>query len=341
MFFTTVLRVGAQEFKRNTNYFVAAIGFWNVENLYDTLNDQWKNDEDFTPVGAYAWTGIRYRQKIQNLSFAISQIAKETSPDGLALLGLCEIENRMVLEDLVNSPDLKLRNYQIVHLEGPDARGIDPAFLYNPKYFQLQKAKSYPVKMVIDSTYKTRDILLVSGVFLGEPLSILINHWPSRRGGELSSRPNRNKAAQLARALVDSLQGSDSTLKIIVMGDFNDDPVNESVRKNLQTTGSIQKVNRSVLLNPMEKLYKEGIGSLAWKDNWNLFDQIIFNQQLCATDFKNWQFYSAHVFNKSFLRSDLPADKGYPFRTFFGPKYLGGYSDHFPVYILIAKEKTN
>lgn len=331
----------SQKPEKSKDYYIAAIGFWNLENLYDTLNDQWKNDEDFTPVGMYAWNGERYRTKLQNLSYAIAQMGKEQTGDGLALLGLCEVENRMVVEDLVNTPELKNRNYKIVHIEGPDARGVDPSFIYNPKYFKLTKSLTYPVTLLTDSSHKTRDILVISGLFLGEPLSVLVNHWPSRRGGELSSRPNRNRAGELLRHIADSITSSDSTTKVIMMGDFNDDPVNESVKLKIGTVARAELAVNGKYYNPLEKLYKQGIGSLAWQDSWNLFDQIILNRQLVPGNFSSWQYYGVRVFNTPFLSSDLPSEKGYPFRTFAGAKYLGGYSDHFPVYIFIAREKKH
>ena len=338
-FCVSLITAFSQKFEKNKEYYIAAIGFWNLENLYDTLNDQWKNDEDFTPVGLYAWNGERYRTKLQNLSYAIAQMGKEQTGDGLALLGLCEVENRMVVEDLVNTPELKSRKYKIVHIEGPDARGVDPSFIYNPKYFKVTESLAYPVTLVTDSAHKTRDILVVSGLFLGEPLSVLVNHWPSRRGGELSSRPNRNRAGELARHIADSITATDSTAKVIIMGDLNDDPINESVKLKIGTVARTELAMSAKYYNPMEKLYKQGIGSLAWQDSWNLFDQIIVNHRLVPGNYSTWQFYGVRVFNTSFLSSDLPSEKGYPFRTFAGAKYLGGYSDHFPVYIFLAKEK--
>jgi hypothetical protein len=331
--------VFAQQFQSNREYYIATIGFWNVENLYDTLNDQWKNDEDFTPVGLNAWNGERYRTKLKNLSYAIAQMGKEHSEDGLAILGLCEVENKMVVEDLINTPELKNRNYKIVHIEGPDARGVDPSFVYNPKYFKVLKALAYPVVLLTDSAHKTRDILVVSGLFLGEPMSFLVNHWPSRRGGEMSSRPNRNRAGEIVRHIADSITSKDTSAKVIIMGDLNDDPVNESIKKKIGTFSNLKASLKNGYYNPMEKLYKGGVGSLAWQDTWNLFDQILLNHKLLPGVYETWQFYSVRVFNKTFLSSDLPSDKGYPFRTFAGAKYLGGYSDHFPVYIIIAKEK--
>ena len=227
--------VFAQKLQKDKNYFISAIGFWNVENLYDTLNDQWKNDEEFTPAGTNAWTGSRYRTKIDRLAEVIGMMATDVTPDGLAIVGLCEIENKNVVQDLVNSKRIKSRNYQIVHIEGPDARGVDPSFIYNPVYFKLTKAVSYHVTLVTDSAHKTRDILVVSGSLAGEPLTVLVNHWPSRRGGELASRPNRNAAAKIARHIADSITLADPKAKVAIMGDFNDDPTNVCVKDVIGT----------------------------------------------------------------------------------------------------------
>ena len=333
--------VNAQKLEKNKNYFLSALGFWNVENLYDTLNDQWKNDEDFTPSGTNAWSGPRYRTKIDHLADVISQMATDVTPDGLAILGLCEIENKSVVKDLVNSPRLKKRNYQIVHIEGPDARGVDPSFIYNPTYFKVTKAISYHVTYVTDTAHKTRDILVVSGSFLGEPLTVLVNHWPSRRGGEMASRPNRNAAAKVARHIADSITYDNPNAKIAIMGDFNDDPVNVCIKDVIKTYNSIPKAKDDEFYNPMEKLYDDGIGSLAWQDSWNLFDQIMLNKPWLPKNYEGWQYYAVRIFNKAFLKSDFGNYKGYPFRTYSGGAYTAGYSDHFPVYVVIAKENIS
>ncbi len=344
LFFTLVLFFAtgglAQTLAKEKNYFIAAIGFWNVENLYDTLNDRWKNDEDFTPDGNNRWTGERYRKKIERLAEVISQMATDATPDGLAILGLCEVENRKVVEDLVNAPVLKQRHYQVIHIEGPDARGVDPSFVYNPNYFKVSKAISYRVKLVTDSTHKTRDILVISGLLLNEPVSILVNHWPSRRGGEKASRPNRNAAATLARHIADSITTHNPKAKVIVMGDLNDDPVNDCVKKNIGTYADILQAKEKLYYNPMENLYKQGNGTLAFKDSWNLFDQLLLNNQWIPGDYKTWKYYTVRVFNKDFLKVASGNFKGYPWRTYNGSVYAGGYSDHFPVFIVIAREKN-
>jgi len=315
---------------------VAAIGFWNVENFYDTLNDKWKNDEEFTPDGVNGWNGERYRLKVDRLGEVIGKMATAVTPHGLSLLGVCEVENKGVLGDLVRSPRLQGRNYQFVHIEGPDIRGVDVALIYNPSYFKVQEALAYPVKMVTDSLYRTRDILVVSGQFLGEPLAVLVNHSPSRRGGELLTRPNRVSAARVARKIADSISVSNPNMKIIIMGDLNDDPTSESVKKHIHTCGDAEQVIPGVYFNPMEKPYKDGIGSLAWADSWNLFDQVLLNHAWLDSG-NSWHYRAVRVFNEPFLRSDYGNFKGYPFRTYAGGTYAGGYSDHFPVYIIIER----
>lgn len=329
----------AQHLDKNKSYLISAIGFWNVENLYDTLNDKWKNDEDFTPEGLNAWSGRRYLTKIDRLSEVIEKMGTDVTPDGLAILGLCEVENKSVVQDLVNSPRLKKRRYKLVHIEGPDPRGVDPSFIYNPDYFTVTKTVAYHVKLVTDSTHKTRDILVVSGMFLGEPLTVLVNHWPSRRGGELLGRKNRNAAARLARHIADSVTTADPAAKVVIMGDLNDDPTNDCVKKYIGTYADIHKAESGLYFNPMEQLYKDGIGTLAWRDSWNLFDQVMLNSQWNPTGYASWQYYAVRVFNKPFVKSDFGAFKNYPFRTYSGSNYTGGYSDHFAVYVVIAKER--
>lgn len=333
--------LSSQVLDKTKNYYIASIGFWNVENLYDTLNDPFKFDEDFLPEGSYKWNGQRYLKKLEHLSDVISEMGTDVSPDGLAILGLCEIENKSVVKDLINTPKLKQRNYQIVHFDGPDARGVDPALIYNPKYFTVTKWRSYHVTVVTDSAHKTRDQLVVSGLFAGEPLTVIVNHWPSRRGGELLSRANRISAAKMARHIADSIMKLDTKNKVIIMGDLNDDPTNESVKKHIKTSSDVKRTAEDEFYNPMENLYKQGIGTLAWEDSWNLFDQILLNKPLISNSFKTFQYYKAFVFNKPYLRGDYGNFKGYPFRTYSGGIYSGGYSDHFPVYVLMVREKDS
>lgn len=315
-----------------------AIGFWNVENLYDTINDPLKEDDEFTPNGINKWSGDRYRKKIEHLSDVISEMGTEIVPEGPAVVGLCEVENEAVLIDLVASLKLKKRNYNIIHFEGPDARGIDPALLYNPRIFKVQKTARYNVKLVSDSLHKTREQLVVSGLLDGEEICFIVNHWPSRRGGEQETKANRIAAADVTRHIVDSIQKIQPKCKLVIMGDLNDDPFNESVKVHLQTNADKTTLKEKELFNAMEGLQKEGLGTIAYKDNWNLFDQFIISKSLVNDGKGKLHFLSSHIFNKDFVKEPEGKYKGQPFRTYAGTKYLGGYSDHFAVYLILTKK---
>jgi hypothetical protein len=334
-----VVSLQGQTLKKDKNYYISAIGFWNVENLYDTLNDPKKDDEEFLPQGARSWTGSRYWVKINNLAKVISEMATDATPEGLSIIGLCEIENKNCLDDIAKDPQLKSRNYQTILVEGPDKRGVDPGLMYNPKHFKVTKVVTYGILLPYDTAHKTRDQLVVSGSFFGEPLTIIVNHWPSRSGGELKSRPGRIVAAKMARHIADSVTRLDPKNKVIIMGDLNDDPTNESVKNIIKTFGKLEDAKDNQYYNPMEPLCKKGIGTLSYNDSWNLFDQTLLNKPLWPDGYKSFEFYKAFVFNKPYLKSDFGNYRGSTFRTYSGESYTGGYSDHFPVFILLVKEK--
>jgi len=328
----------AQKLEKGTNYHIVVVGFWNVENLYDTIDDPKKDDQEFLPNGTNLWNTSRYLRKLDHLAEVIKQMGEEFTPDGPAVLGMCEVENINVLKDLAKQEKIANRNYQAILIEGPDARGVDPALMYNPKYFKPEKSVSYPVKLVTDSAHKTRDILVVYGKLLGEPFAFLVNHWPSRRGGEEASRPNRIAAAKIARHIADSITASNPNIKIMIMGDFNDDPINESIKKYIRTYDDLKRTRDDEFFNPMERLYKKGIGTLAYQDQWNLFDQILINKPLLPSDYSTLQYFDVKIFNKPFVRNDFGNFRGYPFRTIVGGNYQGGYSDHFAVYVGLARK---
>lgn len=317
---------------------VACVAFYNVENLFDTINTPGVNDIEFTPEGTNRWNTAKYTHKLKNLAEVIAQIGNDLTPDGPAILGLSEIENRQVIEDLISQPQIKSRNYQIVHYDSPDRRGVDVAMIYNPAYFKLISSSSHTLTIEGRDDFFTRDQLLVTGELLGERVHILVAHWPSRSGGEKRSRPMRIAAAQLGRSIIDSIRAAEPNAKIMYMGDLNDDPVNVSVRDHMHAIGNLAKIQPGQLFNPFEDFYKKGIGSLAWRDSWNLFDMVLLTQPLLSKQENTLRFHKAGVFNKKFLRQPEGRFQGYPFRTFAGGVYLGGYSDHFPVYIFLIKE---
>lgn len=321
---------------------VAAIGFYNLENLFDTLDNPTTNDADFLPGGRLLWNTPKYISKQANMAKVIAQLGTELNPDGVAILGVAEVENRKVLEDLVAQEALKSRQYKIVHYDSPDERGIDCGLLYQPKYFKVLGSKAYPVALkdpktgVVDFT---RDILYVSGTFDGEPMHLMVGHWPSRRGGESGSAWMRAEAAGVCRHIADSLRTIDPYAKIVVMGDLNDDPNNKSVTKVLNAKGSADDLAAGEMYNPMYDFFKNGNGTMAFRDAWSLFDQMILSQGLVHKKTGGWQLYKAVVFRQPWLLQTEGAFKGYPFRTFVGDIFINGYSDHLPVYLFLLKKK--
>lgn len=337
-----VLFLPAAAQAQDKQYQMVSAAFYNLENLYDTVDDPNKNDEEFLPEGAKRYTEKIFREKLDRLSEVLSKISVEKTPDGPAFIGVAEVENRFVLEELVKHPLLVSRGYRICHYDSPDLRGVDVGMLYNPKYFVPIKTHSLHVPLVSESgrSIRTRDILWVEGYLLGEKIHVFVNHWPSRRGGEERSSPLRQKAASVAKAIIDSIQGIDPNVKAIVMGDLNDDPLSPSIKKVLKATGDTQKVSNDGMYNPFEPFYKKGIGTLAWQDSWNLFDQIIFTPAwIQSSTIEGWFFSKAEVFNRPFLTQKTGNFKGYPLRTFVGNEYQGGYSDHFPVIVYLLREK--
>jgi hypothetical protein len=332
--------IGVSSFSNKSiaqNYELVAIGYYNLENLFDTIDSEGVAEGDFLPNGAKGWNSERYYYKLGQMSRVISEIATDKTPDGLAVFGISEIENRMVVEDLVKTDKLKDRNYQIVHYNSPDRRGIDVALVYNPKYFEVTNSVSARL-FTADSSFKTRDQLVVSGLLRGEEVHFIVNHWPSRSGGEKRSRPKRNAAAQLSRSLADSILTINPKAKIMIVGDLNDDPTNHSVAKYLKATDDKSKFADGYFYNPYLTLYKKGIGSLAYRDSWNLFDQIILTPALVNEEKDDWSYYKANIFKKPYMINQEGQYKGYPKRSFVGNKFQGGYSDHLPVYVYLVRK---
>lgn len=333
VFISIVFFANAQQ----KQYKMGCIAFYNLENLFDTIDSQNTNDVEFLPNGTNRWNTAKYYEKLNNMATAISSIGSDFVPVPPPIIGVSEIENRQVLEDLVKQEPLQKYNYKIIHYDSPDLRGVDVGLLYQEQVFKVTNTSSVRLNYPPQPDFKTRDQLVVSGIFDGEPLHIIVLHWPSRRGGEKRSRPLRNAAASLTRSIVDSILITDNNAKIIVMGDLNDDPVNQSVQKNLNSTGNIEKIEQNQMFNPFYNFYKKGIGSNAYNDVWSNFDQIIVSPALVKTA-NGYKFYKAQVFNKPFLTQTDGRFKGYPLRTYSFGNYIGGYSDHFPVYILLVKQ---
>ncbi|MBI5542016.1 MAG: endonuclease/exonuclease/phosphatase family protein [Bacteroidia bacterium] len=334
-----VFFIAANGFSQEKKYKALCVAFYNLENLYDTVNDPNKNDEEFLPDGGNKWNTEKYNKKLANMSTVISQIGDEIQAKGPVVLGVSEIENIKVLQDLVASPLLAPMNYGIVQIEGPDKRGVDVALLYQKQHFTVTSSRSVTLSIVGKPDFKTRDQLVVSGLLDGEQMHFIVNHWPSRSGGEKKSAPLRNAAADLCKSITDSIMKTDANAKIVIMGDLNDDPSNKSLTEHLKVKGDEKLTQPGDLYNPMYKMHKEGVGSLAYRDNWNIFDQMIVSQPLLLEDKSSLRFLKARVFKKNYMVQKDGAFAGYPFRTFVAGTWQGGYSDHFPVYIVLVKEK--
>lgn len=326
-------------FAQKQQYKVSIVSFYNLENFYDTVDNPLVNDQEFLPGGEKNYNTKIYFTKIAHLANVLSQIGTEVNADGPAIIGVAEIENDTVLNDLVHNPLLKNRNYHFVHYDSRDVRGVDVALLYNPKYFTVQASEKLFVQLPGGSkdSYFTRDVLWVKGKLDGETIHIFVNHWPSRLGGEERSMPGRFAAAAVDKKKIDSIQQFEPDAKIIVMGDLNDDPVSPSVTKVLNAKGKIADVKPLGLYNPWVEMYKKGIGTLAYQDAWGLFDQIMITYSWLSKNQSGYFFYQQHIFNKEYMVENMGRYKGYPMRTWDGNTYRGGYSDHFPTYLIMLK----
>lgn len=327
---------------KNKNYQIRTIAFYNLENLFDTINDPNKNDDEFTPTGTNKYTPAVYKDKLSKLARVLSEIGSDKSKNNPVIIGVCELENRSVLEDLVKTGALKDNRWGIVHYESPDARGIDVALLYQEKYFKPTNHKSFDLPLYDEGQrYYTRDQLMVSGYLDGELIHIIVNHWPSRRGGEAASRPSREKAAALNNTIIDEIRRTDPNAKIISMGDLNDDPINSSLKNILKTESNHKKVKVGGIYNPFEDMFKRGLNTLGYRDNINLFDQIFFTSTLVTNDkdFATYKFYKAGIYNPSYVINKEGQYKGYPMRSYSFSTYAGGYSDHYPVFIHLIREE--
>ncbi len=338
VFFLLISCLSAQAQKKE--YKSAVIAFYNLENLYDTVDNTLTNDEEFLPKGDRNYGSEIYYNKLNKLATVISQIGTELNPDGPAILGVAEVENDTVLRDLISRPLLAKRNYRIVHYDSKDIRGVDVGLLYNPKYFTVEASDKLFVQLPGGSkdAYFTRDILWVKGKLDGETVHIYVNHWPSRSGGEVRSAPARNAAAAVCRHHMDSIARLEPQAKVVVMGDLNDDPINESVAGIINARGKEKDVKPGGMFNPWTEMYKKGIGTLAYQDAWGLFDQILISHAWLNKGQTGFFYYQPHIFNKEYLVENQGRYKGYPMRTWDGNTYRGGYSDHFPTYLLLLKE---
>jgi endonuclease/exonuclease/phosphatase family metal-dependent hydrolase len=320
--------VDFSEIPVNPNLFTVA--FYNTENLFDIYDDEKTHDNDFLPTTDKRWTEKRYKKKLRNLGFAISNIGKSETGKHPALIGLAEVENANVLQDLIDSKYLIERPYKFVHYDSQDERGIDVALLYDKTLFKVHTSEKFSLELYNDAGLPdyTRDILLVSGDLDGFEVHVIVNHWSSRREGEKETEHKRLAGSDKVGEIISNLRLKDKDAKIIVLGDFNDDPTSKSVKRLVQGYG---------LFNAVETLRAYNRGTTKHNRQWNLFDQILITPNFLEKSANAIQFDSANIFDEGFLKSIEGKYKGSPFRTYVGKKYKGGYSDHFPVYITLKK----
>lgn len=342
---------------QSRKYVIHAVAFYNFENLFDTNDDPNTNDDEWTPNGKQHWTPEKYQQKLKNLSRVLSEIGTPENHNAPTIIGGSEIENRGVLEDLIKEPKLLGFDYGIIHFDSPDKRGIDVALLYQKKYFKPTSFSNIPLliykneinikedeKEELDDEIEikpknnrifTRDQLLITGFLEGEEIHIIVNHWPSRSGGEKVSSPFREAAGKLNRKIIDSLQQINPNAKVLTMGDLNDGPFNRSLKVALGAKAKKSEVPEFGVFNPFEEMANKGMGTIAFRDSWDIFDQIIITESLIKPDFSTFKFWKAGIFNKPYLITTTGQYKGYPLRHTLTEV---GFSDHFPVYVYLIKE---
>ena len=340
LFVAAMASMQAQE----KQYQVYGVGFYNQENLFDTVHDYGKNDYEYLPDGGNKWNSLKYNHKLRNMSRALADLGTDVLPKnvGCAIIGLSEVENIYALNDLIAQPELRARGYRVAHIEGPDRRGVDCALLYNPALFRMKDMRLVPYKQELekDSAFFTRGFLVVSGRMAGENVAAIVCHWPSR----FSVSFYRESAGRQVRAVKDSIMAADPSCKVFVMGDMNDDPQDRSMARELQARRTIEEVEEGDMYNPWWRILEKGTGTLSYQGRWNLFDQIVMTPNLLnrgeERDFTSLKYWKAQVFRRDYLLQQEGAYKGTPKRTHASGVWLDGYSDHLPVVLYLVKEKS-
>lgn len=328
------------------------IGYYNLENLFDTYDDPAHNDEEFLPDGARHWTEAKYKKKLHNMATVIRAM-RDDNGCWHTILGISEIENRLVIEDLVSQPEIAEANYQIIHYDGPDRRGVDVALLYDPRKFKYVDSESIPynfegtkVKISLSkeeqANFRTRDILMVRGTIDGEMFAFYVVHQPSRIGGK--GNDLRSRVAEIVYNHSRVIEKKFPGIKIVVMGDMNDNPTDDSQKVWLHGKGVISDMTPADFFDPYEALYADGYGSLAYRGEWNIYDIEQVNYNLAVAPKGGLKIrpvvknkYYGRIFHKPFMTQQSGQYKGTPFRTYSGGAFINGYSDHYPTYIVISK----
>lgn len=360
---TTLTSFTTGQHQQPKRYALYGVAFYNLENLFDTLHDAGKNDYEYLPSGTNKWGKMKYEAKLHNMARVLSELCTDKLPQGPAVIGVSELENHLALEDLLNQPSLAGRGLKYVDVAGPDRRGVECAFIYNPRFFQMERYMHVPyyyapsgrvddplvgfytdeqgevqayTDLKGDTTHITRGFLVMQGLLAGERMFFIVNHWPSRAAGSEA----RERAGYQVRLLKDALMASHPEAKVMIMGDMNDDPADKSMTTALGCKPQADKVKKATdLFNPWhETLYKRGQGTLLYQGKWNLFDQIVFSGNLLGTDRTSLKFYKHEIFMRDYLFQQEGKYKGSPLRTHAGGVWLNGYSDHLPTYVYLIKE---
>lgn len=344
-----LMSLSASAQKTHQNY---VIGFYNLENLFDIYDDPVKNDSEFLPEGKNKWTQAKYEKKLHNMAKVIRSMA-DNNKRWHTILGISEIENRLVIEDLVSQPEIADANYQIVHYDSPDRRGVDVALLYKPDQFTYLDSESIPFDFNSDidfsdtdtSYFKTRDILMVHGLIAGEHFAFYVAHLPSRIGGKGGNL--RSRGAEIIYNHSREMEAKYPGIKIVAMGDMNDNPTDDSMAKYLHGQERLENVTPTEFYSPYISMLKAGYGSLCYQGVWSIYDLELVNYNLAhapngglkiqpVTKNHGKEYYGV-VFKRPWMTTQKGQYKGYPFRTFSNGAFVGGYSDHYPTYIVIGK----
>ena len=353
MLLTLFVTVGS--YAQEKKYSVYGIGFYNLENLFDTCHDEGHNDYEYLPDGQNKWNGLKYSHKLRNMARVLAEMGTDKLPNiGCAAIGVSEVENAKCLTDLCDQDPLKARNFQFVHVEGPDQRGVDCALLYNPKLFQVNDVRLVPYIYVKpeDAERATRGFLTVSGTMAGEHVAVIVNHLPSRFAGSFY----REEGGRQIRIVKDSLLQADPQVKIFIMGDMNDDPQDPSMATALGARRHIKDVEEGGLWNPWWDVLASGTGTLQYDGKWNLFDQIILSRTLLDMDnMRNLKknkrpelkrinctgltYWDHQIFRRDYLFQKEGRYKGNTLRTHAGGAWLDGFSDHLPTVVYVIKEQ--
>lgn len=337
LFFTLSTLIGCSRvFTPSSTGKLHTIAFYNMQNLFDTIDDPNKADDAYTPKGSMKWDQEKYNRKIEKLAGAIAPIGGGNGP---AIIGLTEVENKLVLQDLLRSPALKKYKYEYIHFDSGDEQGLDLALLYKPKDFKVEKQLS--IKVDYPGNYTSKDILQVNGKLQGQPLTIFVNHWPpratTRRGQQDDSR--LRAAAATLRKEINAIQASNPDANIIVMGDFDAEPRTAVMEKVLIATGRPNPYYKEELFNTFYMHYVNGLGSYYSRGDFKMLDQILISKSLIGGNQLEYVRGSAKIHDPEELKFLYGKYKNTPLPTFSGNTYFGGASDHFPVFIKVRKAR--